>query len=480
MVWRWVQALVDQGRFEVYRKYGKFHPRDPDQYAHGKTRFATRQNILDAGHAITDTPNFYPWFGFNLHETKEDSGVNVGLKEPGHILVTAPTRAGKGTTQIIPNLLTYRGSVVVNDIKGENFAITAARRSHYGRVYVLDPFGITKHKSDSYNPFDFIRGGDFAWDDAKVLAEALVVPAGERHEANFWELGGRDLLATLVLYVRQQLPQRERHIETLRSLYASGLTKLRDTLIDIEDAGHPNSANAARRFLDYEEKVQNDISATLTVHSNVWESPQLARVMRKSDFKFGTLKSKPTTVYVVVPPEYLESHAAYIKLIFSQAVAAMMRNQSKPEHEVWFMLDEFLALGRMSPIEEGLRYLAGYGVKLWLFIQDLPKMRQVYGADGMGTFMANCQARMFFGTQDHETAQLISDMLGEETIITRAYKDGEVTPQLAGRAAATPSTIRELPKDRAFLWLSNLPPIGLQLTPYFENDYFKDVYEPWQ
>ncbi len=68
----------------------------------------------------------------------------------GHLVTIAPTRSGKGISAIIPNLLTYPGSVIVTDPKGENFAVTARRRQELGtQVVVFDPFGVTTARSNT-------------------------------------------------------------------------------------------------------------------------------------------------------------------------------------------------------------------------------------------------------------------------------------------------------------------------------------------
>lgn len=93
-----------------------------------------------------------------------------------HLLTIAPTRSGKGVSGIIPNLLTYDGSVLVVDPKGENARITARQRRKFGPTHILDPFGVTGLPAASYNPLRRIKAENpDALDDAAALADALVI-----------------------------------------------------------------------------------------------------------------------------------------------------------------------------------------------------------------------------------------------------------------------------------------------------------------
>jgi type IV secretory pathway TraG/TraD family ATPase VirD4 len=75
-------------------------------------------------------------------------------EDEGHILTIAPTGSCKGVSAVIPNLPDYPDSVLVLDLKGENYAVTAARRARFGPVLVLDPFRITGAESAAVNPLD--------------------------------------------------------------------------------------------------------------------------------------------------------------------------------------------------------------------------------------------------------------------------------------------------------------------------------------
>ena len=107
----------------------------PRRPLHGDARFANAAEVAKAG-LIGGTNASSP-------------GILVGryrgkfLALPGQlsVMLSAPTRSGKGVGVVVPNLLNWPDSVVVLDIKGENHAITAGFRALHGQaVYAFSPF----------------------------------------------------------------------------------------------------------------------------------------------------------------------------------------------------------------------------------------------------------------------------------------------------------------------------------------------------
>ena len=69
-----------------------------------------------------------------------------------HALIVAPTGRGKGVGFVIPNLLTYKGSAVVLDVKGENFRETSRFRASMGdKVFRFAPTDWDR-PTHRYNP----------------------------------------------------------------------------------------------------------------------------------------------------------------------------------------------------------------------------------------------------------------------------------------------------------------------------------------
>jgi type IV secretion system protein VirD4 len=114
------------------------------------------------------------------------------------VLCFAPTRSGKGVGLVVPTLLTWPGSAIVHDIKGENWGLTAGWRSRFGRVLLFDP---TNLASSSYNPLLEVRRGDAEVRDIQNVADILVDPEGALERRNHWEKTSHSLLVGAILHV---------------------------------------------------------------------------------------------------------------------------------------------------------------------------------------------------------------------------------------------------------------------------------------
>ena len=383
----------------------------PRATSHGSARFATNEEISRA--KLLRRP------GLILGRYH---GRMLRYDGEGHLLTFAPTRSGKGVGCVIPNLLSWPGSVVVTDIKGENHAITATYRATLGEVHTLAPFA-NSAQSSGYNPLDFIRiGSAYELDDARLIAEMLVVP--ERAEPNHWEREARTLITGLLLYICHHYPVLSRRIKELRELVmedAEGFDIILSTMMVSE---HQAVARTARGFSQKEPKERSAVISTAQVATAVFDSPRLCAITEQSSFKLEDLKEQTLSIYIIIPPEQLEAYRPYLRLMTGLCTAAMTRDARKPKAPVLFLLDELPALGYMRPIEDGIGYLAGYGAKLWLFIQDMDQLERIYPK--ARSVIANCAVRQAFNVQDPATARMISDMLGTATV--RVASRGRTSP----------------------------------------------------
>src|SRR6202050_3316874 len=117
---------------------------------------------------------------------------------PEHVLCFAPTRSGKGVGLVVPTLLTWPGSEIVHDIKGENWTLTAGWRARFGRVLLFDP---TNAASAAYNPLLEVRRGKWEVRDVQNIADVLVDPEGALERRNHWEKTTHSLRVGTILHV---------------------------------------------------------------------------------------------------------------------------------------------------------------------------------------------------------------------------------------------------------------------------------------
>lgn len=429
--------------------------------------------------------------------TRADSGLLIGRDPkskrllrydgPAHLLTMAPTRTGKGVGTIIPNLLTADRSVICIDPKGENAKIAGRARQQFGPVHVLDPFGVTGQPSAAFNPLEGLdpAGLDVA-EDASTLADALVFDepgmAGEAH----WNEEAKALIAGLILKIVAVEPAGRRHLGTLREYltlapdsFAALLKRMQET-----DAANGLIARAANRHLGKSDREAAGVLSAAQRHTHFLDSPRMHRVMDESYFSFADLKKRTATVFLVLPPDRLSTYSRWLRLLVAQSLTDMARDPAKPATPVLYLLDEFASLGHLAPVEHAMGLMAGYGVQLWPILQDVHQLRATYGQRA-GTFLSNAGVLQVFGVNDHDSARLISDLLGQETVVFQTMSralDAEQTgitygEQHIARALLTPDEVRNLPQNLELLFLAGQRPIVAGKLAYYADAEFRGLYD---
>ncbi|MBK9009880.1 type IV secretory system conjugative DNA transfer family protein [Novosphingobium sp.] len=407
------------------------------------------------------------------------SGKLLRYAGPSHLLTIAPTRTGKGVGTIIPNLLDYPGPVVCIDPKGENARITARHRAKFGPVHVLDPFGVTGLPGAAFNPLDRIdpAGLDLA-DDAMTLADALVYDApGEAGEAH-WNEEAKALIAGVILHIVASEPPATRTLASLRDHLTLAPQAFATLLADMQAQGGL-VARAANRHLGKSDREAAGVLSAAQRHTHFLDSPRMTAVLGRSDFAFADLKATPASVFLVLPPDRLATYARWLRLMLAQGLTDLARAPSSPPRSVLFLLDEFAALGRLDPVERAMGLMAGYGIQLWPILQDVHQLRALYERRA-GTFLSNAGVLQVFGVNDHDSAKLVSDLLGQETVMfetmSRALDADETGvsfgTQHVGRALLTPDEVRAIPGELELLFLAGQRPIVATKLAYYADREF--------
>ena len=406
---------------------------------------------------------------------------------PAHLLTMAPTRTGKGVGTIIPNLLTADRSVICIDPKGENVRIAGRARRAFGPVHVLDPFGVSEQPNAAFNPLDRLDmdGLDVA-EDATTLADALVFDEpGQTGEAH-WNEEAKALIAGMTLHIAAHEFGRRRSLVTLREY----LTLAPDAFLALLKAMQASSAagglvaRAANRHLGKSDREAAGVLSSAQRHTHFLDSPRMAAVLGHSDFRFADLKRRNVTVFLVLPPDRLSAYSRWLRLLVTQSLTEMARTPDKPAVPVLFLLDEFASLGNLAAVERAMGLMAGYGVQLWPILQDIHQLRATYGQRA-GTFLSNAGVLQVFGVNDHDSARLISDLLGQETIVFQtmsraldAEQSGLTFAQHhTGRSLMTTDEVRSLPEGAQLLFLTGQRPILASKLRYYADPEFQRMFD---
>ena len=403
---------------------------------------------------------------------------------PEHVLCFAPTRSGKGVGLVVPTLLTWPGSAIVHDIKGENWTLTAGWRARFGWVLIFD---LTNAQSAAYNPLLEVRRGEREVRDVQNIADVLVDPEGALEKRNHWEKTSHSLLVGTILHMLYAEPDKtlagvanflsdpKRPIETtLRAMM---------TTPHLGEAGvHPVVASAARELLNKSENERSGVLSTAMSFLGLYRDPVVAAVTRQCDWRIRDLveDARPATLYLVVPPSDISRTRPLVRLILNQIGRRLTEDlhAKAKRHRLLLMLDEFPALGRLDFFESALAFMAGYGLKAFLIAQSLNQIEKAYGQNN--SILDNCHVRVSFASNDERTAKRVSDALGTATEIRDAknYAGHRLSPWLGhlmvsrqetARPLLTPGEVMQLPHDDELVLVSGCHPIRAKKARYYED-----------
>ena len=403
---------------------------------------------------------------------------------PEHVLCFAPTRSGKGVGLVVPTLLTWPGSVIVHDIKGENWELTGGFRARHGRVILFDP---TDLASAAYNPLLEVRKGTSEVRDVQNVADVLVDPEGSLEKRNHWEKTSHSLLVGAILHVLYA--EADKTLAGVAAFLSDPRRPIEQTLHAMMTAphlgaegAHPVVASAARELLNKSENERSGVLSTAMSFLGLYRDPVVAAVTRRSDWTIDELVAGPVPVslYLVVPPSDISRTKPLIRLILNQ-VGRRLTETLKPVGErqrLLLMLDEFPALGRLDFFESALAFMAGYGIKAFLSAQSLNQIEKAYGPSN--AILDNCHVRVAFATNDERTARRISDALGTATELRamKNYAGHRLSPWLGhlmvsrsetARPLLTPGEVMQLPPDLEIVMVAGVAPIRTHKARYFAD-----------
>ncbi len=349
----------------------------------------------------------------------------ISHDDDSHMVTIAGSRAGKGVSLIIPNLLSYKGSVVCVDLKGENCAVTSRYREEVlGQTVVrLDPFKIITDNPDAFNPLEMLdTESDELIDDITDLSEALIV-RGAAKDAH-WDDSARAVIKAIILFILRTQPAGERHLSLLRTYILKGLDigdedgatfeNLLFSMTQIEDDFLIGMANRIQEMSDEE---RGSVMSTVQRNTEFLDSPPVQRTVDKSTFDLTKLRDG-MTIYLIMPEWRLAGHSRWLRLMLTIVLQNLQqipkRNSSDPS--VLFVLDEFAALGHMSVVERAAGYIAGFGVKLWSVLQDLSQLKDIY-SKRWETFLGNSGILTAFGNIDQTTLDYLSKRLSKAEVM---------------------------------------------------------------
>jgi type IV secretion system protein VirD4 len=398
-----------------------------------------------------------------------------------HALLFAPTGSGKGVGFVIPNLLFWEQSCICHDIKMENYELTSGYRSKVMKQDCFvwnpaDPDGF----SHCYNPLDWIsaKPGQMVDDVQKICN--LILP-----EQEFWQNEARSLMLGVILYLLA-VPEKVKSFgEVVRTMRSDDVVYNLAVVLDtIGKRIHPVAYMNIAAFLQKADKERSGVISTLNSGLELWANPLIDSATARSDFDLQQMKKRRITVYCGVTPDNLKRLEPLLKVFYQQAADFMTRKMPGKDEPigVLYMMDEFPSLGEMPMFQTGIAYFRGYRVKLFLITQDTQQLKGIYEEAGMNSFLSNCYYRITYAANNIETANMISQLVGNKTVTqtsknTPMYLDMNPAARTVNRsevqrALLLPQEVITLPRDEQIILIESHAPIKTKKIFYYKDKFF--------
>ncbi len=450
---------------------------------HGDARFASRREIRERG-------------------LLDGDGIIIGkigekyLSIPGQqgAILAAPPRAGKGVGVVVPNLLNFPGSVIVVDIKKENWEATAGFRHRHGQeVHLFDPLS-EAGQTARWNPFFYVADDPHTRiNDIQRIAEMLYTVDGNKD--SFWALSARTLFLGIAMYLFETSYAKRTLGEVLRQGMSGGTTgegfveHWKGILARRREGNNPLSwqcVSSIYEVIDLPPQTAGGIRKELTSKLSLWLNPLLDAATSENDMDLRDLRKRPMSIYVGVKPDDLDRIRPVLSLFFQQAIGLQTRelpeHNRQLKHQLLLLLDEFTALGRIPIIETASGFLPGYNVRVLLVIQTPSQLRAVYGRDGADTIIKTLAGRIVFAPKDFVDAQEISNDLGATTMKGQSrsrpmwgmgMKGQTTTESDQRRMLLMPQEVKEIGADREIIIYEGIRPILAEKIIYYTDRHFK-------
>lgn len=357
--------------------------------------------------------------GFTTANEKKSIGFRSSAANITQTLVTdageaslitfAPTGSGKGTGSVIPTCLSYEGSMIVVDPKGEAAQVTASTRRNYGEVFIIDPFKIVTDTPDCFNPLDIGRAGSYEQQGA-MLARALQGEGVTSGADPYWDQAANSLLTGLVIH---ELTQERSFFNLRKNLHQYHMELELAKLLDSKAVTSPLASELLGGFLSVTAEVTRSCILSVARQSlALLGDPGVMESLSKTSFSIeDLLDGKTTTIYIVIPPNQLNAFSSLLRIWVTAFIFLLTERKQQPSIPTLLLLDECGNLGRLQSLTTAITLMRSFGLRIWCYFQDINQLKQLYPAEWV-TIINNCDVVMAFGIRTFLMAKELEGIIG--------------------------------------------------------------------
>lgn len=410
------------------------------------------------------------------------AGKYLAADQFPHCLLVAPTGRGKGVGFVIPNLLLYKGSAVVLDVKGENFLNTSRHRKGQGdKIFRFAPSDWDR-ATHRYNPLDRIAKIE---NPNRQLME-LQLTAGLFLQADNDRVAGL-LDGGIDLFVAAGMLAFERGTPTLGEIYriaASGGDKKQEYLLRSEEVRNP----AAKLIFERLASTNNDtltsyLSLLMTSGLKTWANPAIDAATAVSDFSFRDIRRIPQSIYLSVELDMIKPLAPLIRLFFSDLIASLQAKEPAKDEPwpVMILLDEFDRLGKMPIVAESIKTLRSFGGNLVIVTQTIPAVDEIYGENTRLSLQGGAGIKLYLTPSEEKTVEELSRAVGKTTkrVVTKSrsitanpFKGRTISERTEEVSLLPEDEARRMSLEDVVLVVDAQHPIRAKRIVYHEDPFF--------
>jgi type IV secretion system protein VirD4 len=457
---------------------------------YGSTRFATQRDGRRVGLSFTAEPRGDTII---LGKTRGILGAGqryVGLPGTEHVLVCAKTRSGKGVSMVIPNCFAWAESLVVLDVKRENWDATAGHRRRMGQeVFLFQPLA-EDGRTHCWNPLGDIDASqpDYM---SKLQRRAFDLFPEVNGREKFWQDGARTAFLGIAVLIAET-PDEALNPHAVFRWFARGdaATELSRRIEARRKAGNPHSQTCVDLISDYltgTEEVVKGVRKHVTATMGLWFNPKIAAATARSDFDLKQLRRRRMSVYVAVMPADLGQLGVLLRLFFQclfEANTDVLPEQDRTiRHKCHVLLDEFPAIPPMRTLAKAAGFAAGFGVRFSFIAQSKNQLREQYRNEGEASILENCGAEILFGTNDPTVCKEASERAGYDTVEAESRNRPRLLPWLRPdrqsltasfqrRALLLPQEVARMPAYQELVFRSSVPAFLLNKLRWYDDPAF--------
>ena len=457
------------------------------QALHGSARFATTRDLA--------AKQMFNTSGDGIIVGKMNNKL-VRLAGQQFVILAAPTRSGKGVGIVIPNLLDYQHSMVVLDIKQENFDLTSGWRKSQGQeVFLFNPFA-EDGRTHRWNPLTYVSADkNFRISDLMSIA-AMLYP-DDSADQKFWVSQSRNAFLAFALYLfekyeyvtsmARQKPKLtvkppQRTLGTIYRLSSGDGTPLKEFFSRLSGESYLSSdcKTAFANLLSQADDTFSSIMGTFKEPLNAWINPIVDAATSDDDFLLTDLRKKKMTIYIGILPNKLAESRLIINLLFSQIInqntKELPQNNSDLKFQCLLLMDEFTSIGKVDILANAVSYMAGYNIRLLPIIQSMAQLDATYGKEQARTLITNHALQILYAPREQQDANDYSEMLGYTTIkkesITRG-KELSRSEREERRALMLPQELKAMGNDKeVFVYEGLAHPVICDKIKYYQDKFF--------